>query len=62
VYGVIAQEVEAAGLDELIHTDEEGMMSVDYTSFLILRVAYLENLLGHLHTKIAQLEEKINKK
>lgn len=62
VYGVIAQEVEAAGLNELIHTDERGMLSVDYTSFLILRIAYLEKLLGHMHTKIAQLEEKINKK
>ena len=62
VYGVIAQEVEAAGLNELVHTDEGGMLSVDYTSFLILRVAYLEKLLGHMHTKIAQLEEKINKK
>jgi hypothetical protein len=62
VYGVIAQEVEAAGLNELVHTDERGMLSVDYTSFLILRIAYLEKLLGHMHTKIAQLEEKINKK
>ena len=62
VYGVIAQEVEAAGLNELIHTDEEGMLSVDYTSFLILRIAYLEKLLGQMHAKMAQFEEKINKK
>jgi hypothetical protein len=62
VYGVIAQEVEAAGLDELVHTDEEGMKSVDYTSFLILRIAYLERMIGHMHTMIVQLEEKLDKK
>ena len=62
VYGVIAQEVEEAGLDELVHTDEEGMKSVDYTSFLILRIAYLEKMIGHMHSKIVQLEGQINEK
>lgn len=61
VYGVIAQEVEAAGLNELVHTDEQGMKAVDYTSFLILRMAYLEKTIGLLHNKIVELEGKINK-
>jgi hypothetical protein len=62
VYGVIAQEVEEAGLDELVHTDEGGVKSVDYTSFLILRIAYLEKMIGHMHSKIVQLEGQINEK
>lgn len=62
VYGIIAQEAEAAGLDEIVHTDEQGMKSVDYTSFLILRIAYLEKMIGHMHSKIAQLEKQLNEK
>jgi hypothetical protein len=42
-YGVIAQEVLDTGLSELVHTREDGMYGVDYTSLLILKVAYLEN-------------------
>lgn len=62
VYGIIAQEVEKAGLDELVYTDEGGNKSVDYTSFLILRIAYLENMIGHFHSKIAALEKLVNEK
>lgn len=62
VYGVIAQDVEAVGLDELVHTDENGEKSVDYTSFLILRIAYLEKMLNHLHYKLALMEQKLDDK
>lgn len=62
VYGVIAQDVEAVGLEELVHTDENGDKAVDYTSFLILRIAYLEKVIGHLHYKLAMMEQKLNEK
>lgn len=62
VYGVIAQDVEAVGLEELVHTDENGEKSVDYTSFLILRIAYLEKIINHLHYKLAMMEQKLDDK
>lgn len=62
VYGVIAQDVEAVGLEELVHTDENGNKSVDYTSFLILRIAYLEKMINHLHYKLAMMEQKLDDK
>lgn len=54
-FGVIAQEVENAGLDELVKNDAEGIKSVDYTSLLILKIAELEK-------EIKVLKEQINKK
>lgn len=57
-YGVIAQEVEALGLNELIHTDSDGYKSVDYTSLILLKLKYMENEIKILRNKIAQLENK----
>ena len=54
-FGVVAQEVETAGLSELVNTDSEGMKSVDYTSLLILKIAELEK-------EIKDLKNQINKK
>ena len=54
-FGVVAQEVETAGLGELVNTDSEGMKSVDYTSLLILKIAELEK-------EIKDLKNQINKK
>lgn len=54
-FGVVAQEVEAAGLTELVNTDSEGMKSVDYTSLLILKIAELEK-------EIKDLKNQINNK
>lgn len=51
-YGVIAQDVLDAGIGEIVHTGEDGMLGVDYTSLLILKIAYLE-------AKLSDLEEKI---
>lgn len=41
-YGVIAQEVEEAGLDDLVSTDKEGIKSVDYISLICLEIAALK--------------------
>jgi hypothetical protein len=61
MYGVIAQEVEAAGFDEMIYTNEEGYKSVDYTSLLILRISSLERTINTLLNKIVDLEQRIPK-
>lgn len=58
VYGVIAQEVQEAGLDELVHTDDNGNLGVDYTSLLLLKIAYLEDLCGQMYGRILKLEDK----
>ena len=62
VYGVIAQEVQEAGLDELVHTDDNGNLGVDYTSLLLLKIAYLEDLCGQMYGRIIKLEDKLNNK
>ena len=53
-YGVIAQDVEKAGLSELVTNGADGMKSVDYISLLILKITELEN-------EIKNLKEQINK-
>lgn len=53
-YGVIAQRVEEANLGEVIMKDENGMLSVDYISLLILKIASLEH-------KVQELEGKLGK-
>lgn len=69
VYGVIAQDVQKAGLDELVHVKEDGMLGVDYTSFLILKVAKLTQdnnaltaLVVNLDQRVRELENKLNNK
>lgn len=62
VYGVIAQDVQEVGLNELVHTDENGNLGVDYTSLLLLKIAYLEDLCGQMYGKILKLEDKLNDK
>ena len=62
MYGVIAQEVESAGLEEIVHTDENGYKTVDYTSLLILKLGYLDRMCSYLNGRIAELEEKLNNK
>jgi hypothetical protein len=48
VYGIIAQDVQKAGLDELVYTKEDGTLAVDYTSYLILKIAKLEKVIDTL--------------
>jgi len=58
-YGVIAQEVEEIGLNELVHLKKDGNLGVDYTSLLILKNAYLENKCEELSDKINRLENEM---
>ena len=51
-YGVIAQDIEKAGLSELVTNGADGMKSVDYISLLILKIAELENELKSLKEQI----------
>ena len=60
VYGVIAQEVQEAGFDELVYTKDDGHLAVDYTSLMILKIAYLENLCQELLYDVDKLKEEIN--
>lgn len=56
-YGVIAQDVQKAGLDELVY-ESNGNLGVDYTSLLMLKIAYLEDTIKNLTEKIEKLENK----
>ena len=58
VYGVIAQDVQLAGLGEIVHKDEKGFLAVDYTSLMILKIKNLENLVKELTDKIEKLENE----
>lgn len=60
MYGVIAQEVQDAGLNELVYTKDDGHLAVDYTSFLILKMAYLEDFCAMLNGRIVDLEKELN--
>lgn len=60
VYGVIAQEAEANGLDELVYTDENGKKSVDYTSLMILKISYLENENSRLRQELSNLSKRVS--
>lgn len=51
-YGVIAQDVEKAGLSELVTNGADGMKSVDYISLLILKISELENEIKNLKDQI----------
>lgn len=51
-YGVIAQEVEKQGLEELVNTDANGVKSVDYISLLILKIEALEREIIELKSKV----------
>lgn len=47
-YGVIAQEIEEVGLNNLVSKNREGMKSVDYISLLILKIQQLEEEIKEL--------------
>ena len=47
-FGVIAQEVEVAGLNFLVSEDTNGNKAVDYISLLILKIASLEDKIKKL--------------
>ena len=58
-YGVIAQDVQAHNLNEMVYEDEGGFLSVDYTSLMILKIAYLENEVERLTHMLGELSDKI---
>ena len=53
-YGVIAQDLEEKGLNDIVTEKEDGYKSVDYISLLVLKVAALEK-------EIKDLKDKLNK-
>ena len=61
VYGIIAQEAENYGLEEIVYTDEDGKKSVDYTSLIMLKLAYLENENKLLRNSILEINKKLDK-
>ena len=61
VYGVVAQEVDANNLGELVYVDENGNKSVDYTSLMILKIAYLENENARLNQELFNLSKRLKK-
>ena len=60
MYGVIAQEVQDSNLNELVYTKEDGHLAVDYTSLMILKIKYLEDLCALLNKKNMELENRIS--
>lgn len=57
-YGVIAQDLEEAGLNELVYTNEESKLkAVDYTGLLILKVSQLEKEIEKLKKKLDKLDK-----
>lgn len=57
-YGVIAQEVEQCGLSNLVHTDSNGVKSVDYISMLCAMIEKLKQDYNELSERLARLENK----
>jgi uncharacterized small protein (DUF1192 family) len=61
-YGVIAQDVQYAGLDEIVHHDDNGNLSVDYISLLILKLANMESKVRFLTNEVDRLREELSNK
>ena len=53
-YGVIAQELEELGLNNLVQENSDGKKSVDYISLLCLKVAELTKELDELKAKLTK--------
>ena len=64
-YGVIAQDVEEAGLGNLVSEDKNGSKSVDYISLLMLQIEKLNRKIDDMEKKhkqeIDELKNKIDK-
>ena len=54
-YGVVAQEIEGL-LPELVHTNEQGMKSVNYIDMLVLLVAQQKEAIEFLNNRVKELE------
>ena len=62
VYGTIAQEIEKTNPGVVKKPDDGGMMSVNYNSFLSLKLAEQENKTDDLQKQIDELKEIIKNK
>jgi len=60
--GVIAQSVEKNGLDFCVIEGEDGYKKVDYTSLMLLKIAYLERALAKAVDMIDNLKAEIENK
>ena len=60
VYGIIAQDLEANGLGEIVYTKDDGFKAVDYTSLMMLKIAYLENENKILRREFVDMNNKLN--
>ena len=61
IYGVIAQDLQEIGLNEMVYTKDDGTLAVDYTSLMILEIAKLRRDENSLLEHIAWLERRIEK-
>jgi hypothetical protein len=61
MYGVIAQDLQDAGLGEMVYSRDDGTLAVDYTSLMILQLARLKRDNENMLTHIAWLERRIEK-
>lgn len=58
-FGVIAQEVEKEGLENLVSVNgETGLRSVDYTSLLCLKIKALEDKLEKMERELQELKNR----
>lgn len=56
-YGVIAQDLEKAGLNNLVVEDDKGYKSVDYTALIMLELQRLRNEVKELKATINDLKQ-----
>lgn len=61
IYGVIAQDLQEIGLNEMVYTKDDDTLAVDYTSLMILEIAKLRRDENSLLEHIAWLERRIEK-
>lgn len=55
-YGVLAQDLENVGLNDLVYENEEGIKSVDYTALIMLELQRLRNEVKNLKQEIETLK------
>ena len=61
VHGVIAQDLLNADLGEIVYTNEDGHLAVDYTSLFVLKLASLDDYCSYILGKYLLLEKEFNK-
>lgn len=61
-YGVIAQELQNVGLENLVEVDDDGYLGVDYISLIILKLAEMNEEMKKLKNELDDLKAKqVNK-